>query len=390
MSLTGVPLEILSALARREATGELIACDQTVEVHVFLYRGRIAWGTSSHDARVLPDYLAAACGLGDDILRDVVAECRSTGKQLGETVVAWGLVTAAQLTQALRAQIIDALAGLTELVGAPVVFLPRPASFDERWTFPIEDLLAEVPDVGAGMCLARRIIELPGTHWVCGASPRSVFVTEGMRDDARRADFIVPLTDTLTRTSATEIILRAPGRGLVGRSAGHDHWVYAAFASTSGLGAMSAAMRSLGHAPVGDDRILPIAVDRTPIAILEPIIDALQATSGLRAGWLVDGSGAVRGTGQLGDGQLAAIAAELTRFLDVDLAGVIPIDEHELPQPTNAITARLADCWLCGTRAPRSGHAVWLAVELDEAAGFAAAVLASVVRQVDVLARTPR
>jgi len=30
---------------------------------------------------------------------------------------------------------------------------------------------------------------------------------------------------------------------------------------------------------------------------------------------------------------------------------------------------------------------VWLAVELEEAAGFAAALLASIVRQVDVLAR---
>lgn len=381
------PFEQLRALATRGVTGELIACDQIVEVHVFLHRGRVAWGTSNRNSKVLNDYLTAVAGLDDDALDEVAADCRRTGARFGETVVAWGLATVDQVARALRAEISDALSGLTELVGAPVVFLPREEAYDERWTFTVDDVLAGVPDVGAGMCLTRRIVELvPGHHWVAGSSPRAMFVTEGARDDARKADFLVPLTDSLTRTSASEVILRAPARGVVGRSAGNDQWVYAAFASTSGLGAMSAAMRSLGQAAAHVDRLAPVTLVEGEARLLEPISAALIAAEELRAGWLIDRAGRVSGRGALADPLLGAIAAELTTFLDVDLTPAIPIDEHERTQPTNSITARLGACWLCGTRA-RSGHAVWLAVVADESAGFAAALLASVVRQVEVLAR---
>lgn len=386
MSLAA-PFEHLRALAAKGVTGELIACDQIVEVHVFLHRGRVAWGTSNRNSKVLNDYLIEVANLDDDALDEVAAECRRTGARFGETVVAWGLAKADQVAAALRNEITDALAGLTELVGAPVVFLPRTESYDERWTFTIDECLEGVPDIGAGMCLARRITELvPGHHWVAGASPRATFVTEGNVLDARKADFLVPLTDSLTRTSATEVILRAPGRGVVGRAAGNDQWVYAAFASTSGLGAMSAAMRSLGQAASSDDRLTPAKIVPGEARLLEPIEAALEATDELRAGFLIDKGGAISQRGPMSDRKVAAVAAELTMFLDVDLGPAIPIDEHELSQPTNSITARLGACWLCGTRA-RSGHAVWLAVVAEESAGFAAALLASVVRRIEVLAR---
>lgn len=381
------PFEQLRALAARGVTGELIACDQIVEVHVFLHRGRVAWGTSNRTSKVLNDYLIAVAGLDEDALDEVSADCRRTGARFGETVVAWGLATADQVARALRAEITDALAGLTELVGAPVVFLPREEMYDERWTFAVDEVLGGVPDVGAGMCLTRRIVELvPGHHWVAGSSPRAMFVTEGARDDARKAEFLVPLTDSLTRTSASELILRAPGRGVVGRSAGNDQWVYAAFGTTSGLGAMSAAMRSLGQAAAHVDRLKPVTLVDGDEKLLAPITSALEIAGELQAGWLVDRKGRISGRGALADPHLSAIAAELTMFLDVDLTPAIPIDEHERSQPTNSITARLGACWLCGTRA-RSGHAVWLAVIADESAGFAAALLASVVRQVEAASR---
>lgn len=381
------PFEQLRALAARGVTGELIACDQIVEVHVFLDRGRVAWGTSNRHSKVLNDYLTEVAGLDDDALDAVAAECRRTGARFGETVVAWGLATAAQVSTALRAEIADALAGLTELVGAPLVFLPRDEHFDERWTFTVDEVLAGVPDVGAGMCLTRRIVELvPGHHWVAGASPRTVFATDGARADAHKAEFLVPLTAALARTSASELILRAPGRGVVGRAAGNEQWVFAAFASQSGLGAMSAVMRSLGQAAVSEDRLAPRPVTDAEPRLLEPIAAALEAAHELRGGFVIDRGGRVGGRGPLAEPRLAAVAAELTAFLDADLAPPIPIDEHELTQPTTSLTVRLDACWLCGTRA-RSGHAVWLAVVAEESAGFAAALLASVVRQVEALAR---
>src|SRR5262245_52744247 len=119
------PFEQLRALATREVTGELIACDQIVEVHVFLHRGRVAWGTSNRNSKVLNDYLIAVAGLDDDALDEVASHCRLTGARFGETVVSWGLANVDQVARALRAEISDALAGLTELVGAPAVFLPR-------------------------------------------------------------------------------------------------------------------------------------------------------------------------------------------------------------------------------------------------------------------------
>jgi len=92
--VSGVPLESSARWRSGEATGELIACDQIVEVHVFVHRGRVAWGTSSRNSRVLPDYLHSVCGIEEDALREVVAECRRTGSRFGETGGRLGLVTA--------------------------------------------------------------------------------------------------------------------------------------------------------------------------------------------------------------------------------------------------------------------------------------------------------
>lgn len=118
-------LDELSRLTRRRESGELICVAPTIEVHVHLQDGRLAWATDSSHAFVFTRYLQEHADLTAQQFRDVLEECRRQRLPLGETLIAWKVVSAEQVLAALRHQLGCALSELARLELAQTVFLAR-------------------------------------------------------------------------------------------------------------------------------------------------------------------------------------------------------------------------------------------------------------------------
>jgi hypothetical protein len=137
------PRETLQALVERRASGELICASESVEAHVYLQRGRIAWATDSEHPFAFTRHLQQIAGLDAEGFRDILESCKREKRPLGETLVDWGLVTQDQIREALQHQLDLALAALQHLESAQTVFLDRTAQFaqyNESLTFSLEEL----------------------------------------------------------------------------------------------------------------------------------------------------------------------------------------------------------------------------------------------------------
>lgn len=136
------PLERLAALSNRRATGELVAASEAAETHVYLHAGRIVWATDSRRPQGFARQLLLTAGIPADTLREVTEECRRCGLPLGETLISWGLVSAADLRLALERQLSETLALLRADDPLPTLFLARDwPSYDTGPTFTLADLL---------------------------------------------------------------------------------------------------------------------------------------------------------------------------------------------------------------------------------------------------------
>ena len=134
------PLFQLRELERAGATGELIAVVESIEVCVYLLRGRIAWAISSDSAGTLIHHLRERCRLDRAQLRSVLEECRSTQRPLGETLVARGLATREQVASALRQQIREVFGRLEGLTASRSLFVPRELRYSEALTFTLDEV----------------------------------------------------------------------------------------------------------------------------------------------------------------------------------------------------------------------------------------------------------
>lgn len=137
----------LTELVRRGVSGELICASDAVEVHVHLQAGRIAWATDSLHAFLFTRYLQEHASVSKEQFREVVEECRRNHLRLGETLVAWKLVTMEQVRAALAHQIRGALAELATMDQAQRVFLPRARAYQQyasEFTFDLSEFGVEL------------------------------------------------------------------------------------------------------------------------------------------------------------------------------------------------------------------------------------------------------
>jgi len=165
------PPDLLEKLLAERASGELITTNGTEETHVYLQRGRLAWGTTTSDRFLFRRYLCQVFGLDADELAVLVDECFRLRKPLGEHLVAQNILTRAQVREALAAQTRSALAAFLTSTG-PCIFLARAeqyAHYDSSLTFAREELesaaqsaapLDTPPDKRAGVWAAWQRIAL--------------------------------------------------------------------------------------------------------------------------------------------------------------------------------------------------------------------------------------
>jgi hypothetical protein len=134
------PLYQLRELERAGATGELIAVVESIEVCVYLLRGRIAWAISSDSGGTLLHHLQDRCRIDREQVRSVLDECRRTVRPLGETLVARGLATHDQVKDALRQQIREVFSRLQGLTATRALFVPREVRYSEALTFTLDEV----------------------------------------------------------------------------------------------------------------------------------------------------------------------------------------------------------------------------------------------------------
>ncbi|MDF1564861.1 MAG: response regulator [Deltaproteobacteria bacterium] len=135
------PVARLREWAELGADGEFIATAAEWEVHVHLQEGRVAWATSSASKYAFTRHLSEHFGIEKEAIVEVVDECRKTRKNVGETLVEWGIATEEQVRESLRAQIADALAVLPGSSGVQSIFLSRGSDYAQPLTFTLDELL---------------------------------------------------------------------------------------------------------------------------------------------------------------------------------------------------------------------------------------------------------
>ena len=146
------PFATVMELVSRSSSGELICASDTVEVHVYFQRGRIAWATDASRPLAFTRRLVEAGRVDVDVLRELLESCRRERRPLGETLIAWGLVTRDDVRDALLHQIRLAFDRLREPGPVQTLFLNRAlqfASYDAELTFELEDVLAPTPSAPA-------------------------------------------------------------------------------------------------------------------------------------------------------------------------------------------------------------------------------------------------
>ncbi len=147
------PLEALARHVAARATGELICVGDGLEVHVFLQSGRVAWGTTTADRFVFRRHLLSRYKVDEHDLQAALAESQRSRRPMGETLVAWGLLTAEQIREGLRAQLVSTLESLERCQGEHPLFLPRGANYatyDAQFTFELEELRAQAGEPSPG------------------------------------------------------------------------------------------------------------------------------------------------------------------------------------------------------------------------------------------------
>lgn len=138
-------INLLRASARAQKSGELICAGPSIEVHVYLQRGRVAWATDSLHPYEFGRYLRARTSIDETMFGELLDECRRDRLPLGEALVGWKLATWEQVQAALHHQVSLAMRALLEGKGGPALFLDRPrfTEYDERLTFDLSSFITE-------------------------------------------------------------------------------------------------------------------------------------------------------------------------------------------------------------------------------------------------------
>ncbi|HET9599257.1 MAG TPA: DUF4388 domain-containing protein [Anaeromyxobacteraceae bacterium] len=136
------------ACAEEGATGELVCSCHAGRVHVYLQRGRVAWASDGRHPRAFTGHLKHHAGLATAAIEEVVAECRSTHRPIGETLLARGLANEEQVRAALRHQIGLALhVGECRHDGEQTFTARAYGEYDPRFTFAACEVVEEEQDV---------------------------------------------------------------------------------------------------------------------------------------------------------------------------------------------------------------------------------------------------
>ena len=389
------PLFQLRELERAGATGELIAVVESIEVCVYLLRGRIAWAVSSDSAGTLIHHLRERCHLDRAQLRSVLEECRSTQRPLGETLVARGLATREQVASALRQQIRDVLGRLEGLTASRSLFVPRELRYSEALTFTLDEVsnhaarLSARPDGRTPAQILEDLwASLSNASWLEIRRDGEVVAATGRPEGRAPSDGAEELRALALDARLPRVVARSAHGSIIGQALHQPGMVaFCGVAHAENLGLASAVLRT--HGPRDEASLAPTnAADyRTwthgtvdaPLTAVEaafrelPELDAVFTTSGRECAW-----GIYRVNRSLN--ARAEQVQAWNALLDTSLQPCFPsrTSWEALESDVPSISFEHQDGSFFGRRLdPQSGRALWIVMRRGEARSLGWGVLRS-------------
>ncbi|MFP2899523.1 hypothetical protein [Corallococcus sp. 4LFB] len=124
--------------------GEVVVKSATVSGRIFVVERKVAWTVlTGPGARSFSTALIDARLVSREDVEQVMAECRKSGGNFCETLVAWGLVPRDTLRDLLCQHLGAQLEALFELTEAQALFVPQPRSYSSQLTFELAELSAD-------------------------------------------------------------------------------------------------------------------------------------------------------------------------------------------------------------------------------------------------------
>lgn len=388
------PVTQLARLVASRATGEFIVACAEAEVHLYLQAGRIAWGTTTAERFVFRRYLLETLHVDAEALQGVFEECQRTRKPLGEALVAWQLLTPAQVRDALRAQVQVTLESLERCGAAQTLFLPRGARFaayDPALTFELEAFGASrPPEAGAAFgqdALVALEAAVPGAPWAAVLQGRHPVHQVGAGAPPYASDLAARLGPELpllaVRTSAGSVV----GGALPER--GHSVWC-----GLTSEGSLAAALAALEAAL--PEMATPLAgCVRGPFESFGEtwhdtggLLDLLERAQCPVGAAVLEGGGSgelwVTARAPMDPGALGHRAAMHQAVLDLDAFGTRQARARAAASGPAFQTALVADgrwWWFGADLLTSRPSSVWLALPRTVTHGLGWALLATLARQ---------
>lgn len=135
---------VLNEALESKLGGEVVVKSATISGRIFVVERKVAWTVlTGPGARSFSTALIDAKLVSRDDVEQVMAECRKSGGNFCETLVAWGLVPRDTLRDLLCRHVgaqLESLFGLTE---AQALFVPQPRSYSSQLTFELAELTTD-------------------------------------------------------------------------------------------------------------------------------------------------------------------------------------------------------------------------------------------------------
>lgn len=145
--LEGELIEIIVREAGKNEGGEIIVKNGKDSARVHLVNGEIAWIMVTTMKENLSSELVEKAGLDRSDLQRVFDECKIEGKNFGETVIEWGLISRGDFRQILLRHTSNALAEMLLWEDSQMIFVNSKQKYNSTLTFKPEEVFAEIDSV---------------------------------------------------------------------------------------------------------------------------------------------------------------------------------------------------------------------------------------------------
>jgi hypothetical protein len=407
------PLDLLFDLVAQDASGELVCVSSSLELHLYLQSGRIAWATDSSQPFAFVRHLLEHTALTREILHEVTETCRRDRLPLGETLLAWHVASLIEIRAALAHQIRGALASLEACAEGRAIFLTRRreyASYDTQLTFdvsalaprerrsqPLEPPATPLLDRVRGPLREATWIEALEEHETIEQLPASI---TGVASRVPAA-----VADRTVLDGADHVALRTARGTLLGTAlatgtpARRSLWCRLRPASAFGA-PLSAMCRAAGIDRVSTPAPGPSSGSNAPsgcqtwgssaraleVDEMRTLMERAREVEGIL---LLEDDQPVCGVGRerLDASVMSAIVRRRAPVLGVSLSPDTAAVGAELDEPGDHLASMVtgeADLWCFGAVLAPSGPSVWIFTDRQSAQGLGWAYLTTLCRQISL------